>query len=313
MAKFYCDDENLAYNDNPKTLEDHAHNMEFLILTKQWDFKDFRISDFTKYKWTSESLGGQYIYSNKQSNLDVNLNLHTFVSINSGLLAGFHNGTGAIVPYYDGHSYHVTTGYRPLRILTQPSEYLRQAVDTYQLITNLYNEFRNQGIITASSTEYERAKAYIDWFSKSGNVQIIEPDYNGGPPRGYNNDQSFYTATPYSALIARNAICAGRSNAIVLLMRMEGITSYGLHCGMSPQRTGHIVPWMLLDGTEYVYEYGDGTTPRLVTVNKLNMNASDVGDSFQPYYYNLILKKAGLPFDETIIKKTHMDSNGNAI
>lgn len=310
LAKFYTGNENISYISNPVTQEDHYNNIQFLLLTAQYDYRDIKITNSNQFKWVSEVItSGRSNYNN-----DINKNIHTKVRF-SPLLAPFANGTGDVVVYYDGTTYHVSTGYFPISYFMQPHEYLREISEVYKLAKTKYNDFRKQGLITSTSTEYEITKVYGDWFLSLGNTQIEREDrsdiYNGSFK--LNHIESFYTATPYAGLITRNAQCAGRSATMVVLLRMEGITTYGVHCGIlvKNDHASHVVPWMLLDGKEYVFEYAG--KKGICTINKENMSAPDCGNLFQEYSYNLILKEAGLEYSEESLTKTYMDSKGNAL
>ena len=299
MAKVYCGDSNLSYIVNPKTYEDHLNNINYVLLTGNWQYSDYDARDFKRnskyWVFVGDSYEGQFLEFPKDP----------------ALFGCFANGSNDIGFYYHKGKYYYARSTVKKEWFYSPEEIQRQILESYVFVKNKYDEFRETGQITESSTEYEKAKLYSDWF----NTFIInQPPETLPDPTFETRGIGLRFCPAYSSLITLNGICTSRCAAFCLMMRMEGITVHGLINGHEGKTIGHIVPWMLLDGKEYVYEHNSSLG--LLEVDKVQECSVFNGGKFhqfQRYFYSRILKEEGLEYDNSLDGKVYWDNNGNPL
>lgn len=95
----------------------------------------------------------------------------------------------------------------------------------------LHDEMWASGKITASMSEYDRAKVYFTWLCKN-----CVYDYRAGG--------GSVSHVPYSLFERGTAVCDGYTGALNMLLKLEGIECAGLACD------GHIWTVATLDGTQ---------------------------------------------------------------
>lgn len=304
IAKGYGFD-NLYYTVNPQTDEEHWNNVRYLLLTGKWDYKKYSmiIPEMAKEpEWTSIPVNGSYEGQYLVCNQDI------------ALMSYFHGGSFDVYFYFDGTNYHVAPGRYDIAKFPTPDEIRRQIVEAYRAARVKYDEFRKKGLIKESSTQYQIAKVYADWYS---NVKFVFPQerlyVEGFHEEGWDIDIS----AAYKSLVDHVAKCDTHTAAFCLLMRMEGIEAYGLPCegAWANRRIGHIVPWMLLDGVEYIYEFNnkEGLVKIDDKQNAIVNNPPLDSHLLQQYHYNQILKRAGLEYDSSFDKRSFWDDDGNAL
>lgn len=298
LAKMYLGDENFRYIVNPKTDLDHYNNIQYITLTGHINYvpKDaYELANDPNCEWdaTFEALSSSFL---------------EYCAQESALLGYFTNTSNHEAFVYIDDTYYYATNKIKQNELITPEKMHQEIIDVYLFAKEKYTEFRASGKIKDSSTEYEIAKVYSDWFRLK---PIITP-YNTEPTRDEIGRGRNYISA-YSSLFETVSLCGGRCAAFIALMKIEGITAHGLSNGHSPsERRGHIVPWLLLDGKEYIFEHNMGLG--LQPVDKEH-ECSVIGEAhyFQQYSYNQILKREGLEYNPYYDDKPYTDKNGCAI
>ncbi|MCQ2552024.1 MAG: hypothetical protein MJ148_01560 [Clostridia bacterium] len=301
LVRAYSRDNKIVFTVQPQTDEEHWNNIKYSILTGNWDYKQVRVDEKNEgsFDWTAFAEHGPEYQTREGQYFEAGLD--------PALLGSFMGGTYELIFFYQDGTYHMATCSYEIDKLPSQNEFKQYALEAYKVAKVQYDKFRAEGKISNNSSEYDKAKVWSDWLC-SINMTIYE---------GRDNPYYMHSSSAYGALVLNSGACGSRAAAYCLAMNMEGIKSYGLvngDPGHPGSRQGHIVPWVLLDGSEYIYEYNSRTG--LLPVNKENSSAGDSPDKlhlFQEYTYNMILKRAGLDYDKSFANKKYMGNKGESL
>lgn len=300
LEKAYSRNGSIVFTVLPKTDEEHWNNIKYSLLTGNWDYKQVEVNtqNMSKYEWTAAAEHDPVYQAREGQYFECGLD--------PALLGSFMGGVYKLIFFYQDGTYHMATADLHIDKLPTQQEFRQYAIDAYKVAKSQFDGLRKTGKIKNDSSEYERAKAWSDWLC-SINMTVNEA-----------KDDPYYmhSSSAYGALVLHSGACGSRTAAYCLAMNMEGIQSYGLvngDAGHPGSRQGHIVPWVLLNGKEYIYEYNMGWG--LLPVEKETASAGSEINAphlFQEYTYNTILQRAGLDYDTSFSNKKYMNEKGES-
>lgn len=181
----------------------------------------------------------RYMLSRGERNMSLNYEKNTLTSaMAEKLLAAFLDGVRSYAEqgYNEVRcSYSVKTG--AMSLTFSSSLFDEQMIDTYRKDTMeaailIHDRLWKEGRITASMSEYEKAKAYFTWLC-------------GHCRYDYHSSADSLSHSGYSALVDGLAVCDGYTAAYNLLLKLEGISC------TTASTTDHIWTVATLDGTQY--------------------------------------------------------------
>ena len=233
-AKYYGL-EGIKWIDSPKTEAEYINNIKYAFLVGDYNlafaFKtDEESSAFIEFA-DNEYMGG---------------NLKEIYKTFPELMGSHINGNADLMM---GSSFYWFGIRNPslsnTEIYQQQQEALAKALE-------ISKSLHESGKITDTMSKKDIVQVYYDYMRSYG----VKP-YNGYNSKDRGVNMQFDTA--YSALVKKEAACSGRAAAFALLMHIEEIPCATVSCHMkgAPKDDGHGVNYVVIDGVEYVVDYGN--------------------------------------------------------
>ena len=141
--------------------------------------------------------------------------------------------------------------------LTEDQVYAQQ-LEAVKAVKTLYNQMHASGKVTVTMTEKQISQVYYDYF-KSQNIKdsgLAWDTQDRGEVMKYDS--------LYACMVAKKADCLGRTAAFNMMMHMEGIYAKGLYCHPigEPEGSNHTLSYVMLDGAEYISDWGNNMSTR---------------------------------------------------
>ena len=257
----------ITFSVNPQTDAEYRNSFLVAYLTGNWDYLIDEKAD-QHPQWSMPNMAELSI-------------------LYSSLLGVFANQNSFFPVCIDDHYYIATNGIEPL---FSKEELMQQQDQAYNNALTLYEQLFSAHTFSDEMSEKEKESKIYDLFiSKSimPSSAAENIDFNA-------TDNSYRTIfmkydSAYACLINNVADCGGRCAAYNLLLNIAGIKAYGVRGHMLNTDTGHILTYTILDGEEYLSDFGNRipTSP---------LDSSAITSRFEPnqYYIDSARKAAGI-------------------
>ena len=240
-AKYYGLDESIRWIAEPKTTEEFFNNVYCCFLTGDYSLYNLTVHDEANAKRFIDNLARS---------------IHDMAANNPQLMGAFCNGRIK----YGFYSTRGANGYFRANMdlgiqnasLTNEEIY-RQQNEAMEAAYAISKQLHDSGKIKEGMSQKEIAQVYYDYLQKLG-VKVGDVGFGAKNP-----GENMKYDTVYSCLVQKSANCMGRAAAYNVLMHIEGISAQSVQCHSigAPEGNDHVLNRVVLDGVEYVCDWGN--------------------------------------------------------